>query len=255
MISPKPCPCPKPEVVGNLSSRPLSDREELVLAKRSKLRYIPQKKEEYYCECHCRPNPFRNSQIPPRSNLTHEETRALRNLRSDHDSIILSVDKGNATEVSSLIKASNIPLEIQRRLILQNSKSPRLYGLPKIHKEVVSLRTIASTIDSHKYKLTKYLSGILKEYTSNTLSHVLNSTDFVEFISEITIQPTDLLPSFDATILFTEEPIPDALNIIEQLLEHDNKSSDLTRLIDKCFTRPMYFVFQGTAPQLALVVP
>ncbi|GJQ73953.1 hypothetical protein Trydic_g18887 [Trypoxylus dichotomus] len=36
---------------------------------------------------------------PPRSTLTHEETKALKNLRSDPDSIILPADKGNATVI------------------------------------------------------------------------------------------------------------------------------------------------------------
>ncbi|GJQ67423.1 hypothetical protein Trydic_g5101 [Trypoxylus dichotomus] len=63
-------------------------------------------------------------------------------------------------------------------------------------------------------------------------------------IAEIIIQPTDLLVSFNVTSLFIKVPIPDSHNIIEQLLEQDNKSSDLTRLIDKCLIS-IYFVFQG----------
>ncbi|GJQ82875.1 hypothetical protein Trydic_g2613 [Trypoxylus dichotomus] len=129
--------------------------------------------------------------------------------------------------MSSLIKVFNTLLVIQRCLIPQNSKPPWLYDLPKIHKEDVPLRLIMSTIDSPTYHLVKYLSRILKEYTGNTPSHVLNSTHYVELIFEITIQPTDLLISFDVTSLFTKVPIPSSLNIIEQLLEHDNKSPDL----------------------------
>ncbi|GJQ70088.1 hypothetical protein Trydic_g22564 [Trypoxylus dichotomus] len=66
----------------------------------------------------------------------------------------------------------------------------------------------------------------------------------VELIFEITIQPTDLLVSFEATSLFTQVPIPDSLNFIEELLEQVNKSPDLARLIDKSLTS-IYFAFQG----------
>ncbi|GJQ84196.1 hypothetical protein Trydic_g2868 [Trypoxylus dichotomus] len=82
-ISPKPRPGPKPKVVVNLSSRPLSDNEELVLAKGlnyaiKKIRFETAK--------------YLISAKP--SNLAHEETKALKNLQSDPDSIILPVDKG-----------------------------------------------------------------------------------------------------------------------------------------------------------------
>ncbi|GJQ65893.1 hypothetical protein Trydic_g3993 [Trypoxylus dichotomus] len=138
--------------------------------------------------------------------------KTLRTLRSDPDSIILPADKDGAyiplkrdltlifeRKTSSLIKASNIPLEIQRRLISRNSKPPRLYGLPKIHKDGVLLRPVVSTIDSSTYNLTKHLSRIIKEYTGKTSSHILKSTHFVELISEITIQPTDLFSQYYRT--------------------------------------------------------
>ncbi|GJQ71310.1 hypothetical protein Trydic_g11046 [Trypoxylus dichotomus] len=96
-------------------------------------------------------------------------------------------------------------------------------------------------MDSPKYSLAKYISGIVKEYTDRTPLHVLNSTHFVELISTIT---TDLLISFDVTSLFTKMPIPDSVSMIEQLLEHNKKSLDLASLIDKCLTSTC-FVFQG----------
>ncbi|GJQ72018.1 hypothetical protein Trydic_g3120 [Trypoxylus dichotomus] len=108
-------------------------------------------------------------------------------------------------------------METKRRLIPRNSKPHRLYGLPKIHK--------VNTIDSPTYNLAKYLARFLKEYTGRTPSHGLNSTHFGELISGINIQPTDLLVSFDVVSLFTKVSIPDSLNIIQQLLEQDNKSS------------------------------
>ncbi|GJQ86009.1 hypothetical protein Trydic_g14953 [Trypoxylus dichotomus] len=81
-------------------------------------------------------------------------------------------------------------------------------------------------------------------FLSKTPSYILNSTHFVQIISEITLQPTDLLVSFDVTSLFTKVSIPDSLNIIEPLLEQDNKSADLAHLIDKCLISTYYF-FQG----------
>ncbi|GJQ70996.1 hypothetical protein Trydic_g909 [Trypoxylus dichotomus] len=173
-ISPKPRPCPKPKIVVNLFSRPLSANEELVLAKG--LNYVISSKSipkegiiaEEESSIRTLPSVIADqiryetakcliSAKPPRSNLLREETKALKNLQSDPDCIILQADKGSAKvsldrtqytyvenrdptlalerELSSLIKFSNILMEAQRRLIRRNSKPPRLYGLPKIHKE------------------------------------------------------------------------------------------------------------------------
>ncbi|KAK9402181.1 hypothetical protein NXF25_010537 [Crotalus adamanteus] len=108
---------------------------------------------------------------PPKSNLPKEEQTALRNLKEDTSIIILPADKGNAmvvmntsdyqTKLTNLlqdstykplnrdpttylekttrskIKASPTSEEIQQRIIPRekSSRCPKLYGLPKIHKE------------------------------------------------------------------------------------------------------------------------
>lgn len=215
---------------------------------------------------------------PPKPNISRAERYALSNLKSNHSVTILSADKGNATvvmdhsqytdkvkdllndgtyasiakdpttkierEIRSLIKSSDIPPETQKRLIPKESKPPRMYGLPKVHKPGVPLRPIVSTIDSPTYHLSRYLANILKEYTGNSTSHIRNSSHFIELISTIHIDPDDILVSFDVTSLFTKVPINDSVNIIAQLLEQDGKSSSLTLLVEKCLTST-YFTFQG----------
>ncbi|GJQ70759.1 hypothetical protein Trydic_g691 [Trypoxylus dichotomus] len=91
---------PKPKIVVNLSSRPLSDNEELVLAKGVNYaissKSIPKEGIIAKVEFSIRSLPSVNAdQIrfetakcliwakPPRSNLKHEETKALKNLRSE----------------------------------------------------------------------------------------------------------------------------------------------------------------------------
>ncbi|XP_046406345.1 uncharacterized protein LOC124171246 [Ischnura elegans] len=119
---------------------------------------------------------------PPKQNLSAAEREALSKLKSDESLIILRADKGNATvlmtrkdynekisqllddpayqqlksnpttrierQVKELIKRSSIPQETQRNLIPRAAKPPRLYGLPKIHKEGVPLRPIVSQIET-----------------------------------------------------------------------------------------------------------
>ncbi|GJQ79344.1 hypothetical protein Trydic_g16205 [Trypoxylus dichotomus] len=117
---------------------------------------------------------------PPRKNLFNEKSRAINNLCSNKNIIILPADKGNATivintcdyeiKMESLlndpsykkvtndsttylvkvtrnkIKATSIDPDTQTKLIHREKsfKCPKLYGLPKIHKPDVPLRPIVS---------------------------------------------------------------------------------------------------------------
>ena len=111
-----------------------------------------------------------------------------------------------------------------------------MYGLPKIHKQGTPLRSIVSTINSPTYKLAKYLANYLKDFTGHTSSHILNSGHFIQRISDLRLDPQDLLVSFDVTSLFTKVPTRNSLIIIEQILKDKDKDVGLVSLINKCLT-------------------
>jgi hypothetical protein len=71
-------------------------------------------------------------------------------------------------------KKSTLIEYICKQLCLAGSRPPRLYGLLKIHKEVVPLRPIVSNIGALTYQLSKYL-GLLSQLTGNSAHHVKNS--------------------------------------------------------------------------------
>ncbi|XP_046396739.1 uncharacterized protein LOC124163714 [Ischnura elegans] len=107
----------------------------------------------------------------PKSNITRDERAALHRLRNNSDIVILPADKGNATVIMKrdeydkkiedvlkdtayrplksdptesrvrktkiLIKEAKIPEEERKKLVPQAPVPPRLYGLPKIHKDDV----------------------------------------------------------------------------------------------------------------------
>jgi hypothetical protein len=109
----------------------------------------------------------------PRDNLSGAERRALRSLRTNTDLTVIHADKGNATvvldtmdyneKISALLRAptyrrlakdptdaverktnllfrkSSLPEKVIQKLWPQGSRPPRLYGLPKIHKDGVPL--------------------------------------------------------------------------------------------------------------------
>ncbi|XP_046406284.1 uncharacterized protein LOC124171189 [Ischnura elegans] len=111
---------------------------------------------------------------PPKANLKPSELSALRRLTRNKDITILPADKGNATVIMKtedyrrkmldllddaayrilprdptesitkrtieFIKKSNIPEDISRNLRPPAPAPPRMYGLPKIHKDGIPLR-------------------------------------------------------------------------------------------------------------------
>ncbi|KAJ8021749.1 hypothetical protein HOLleu_39038 [Holothuria leucospilota] len=130
----------------------------------------------------------------PKSNISHKEKAALSELKSDDSIIILPADKGRSTVVMNkeqhIEKMSNLIMEdktyrpLKRdpttslenkigkaikelkeqnklnkkqttQLTLRNLLAPRIYGLPKVHKEGIPLRPIVSSINSPSYNLAR----------------------------------------------------------------------------------------------------
>ena len=92
------------------------------------------------------------------------------------------------TKISRMLrelhKKKEITNPIYDRLRPTGSQPPRLYGLPKIHKQSVLLRPIISCIGSPSYKLSKYIASFISPLAGKTTSHVLNSKHFAETIRD-----------------------------------------------------------------------
>lgn len=82
------------------------------------------------------------------------------------------------------------------------SRAPRFYGLPKIHKEGYPLRPIVSAIGSPTYKLAKFVTSIITPLMGNTSSFVKNSKHFSDMYSSETVEPEEVMVSFDVQSLF-----------------------------------------------------
>ena len=144
---------------------------------------------------------------PSKANISKEEWRAIRELKSDEDYIILTAYKGVAIVVmdrsdytkkmKELLEDNNTyrPLKmdptnklksrlitilrrikaesrledtIYKKMYPTGVSSPKLYGLPKIHKKNNLLRLIVSSRGSVTYGVAKKLAKILKHLTGNT---------------------------------------------------------------------------------------
>ena len=103
------------------------------------------------------------------------------------------------------------------------SQPPRFYGLPKIHKDEIPVCPIVSCTGTPLYEVSKYIAEILKPYGKQKEQHTNNSESFSIFICQQTIEPDEIMVSFDVTSLYTTIPIDQAFLIIEDLLQQTHR--------------------------------
>ena len=112
--------------------------------------------------------------------------------------------------------------------------------------------TLLSYTGTPLYEISKYIANILRPYGKQKEQHTHSSKSFSTFICQQKIEPDEIMVSFDVTSLYTTIPIDQALLIIRDLPEHDQKLADRTLLSPKqildlldILLRTTYFKFNG----------
>ena len=141
--------------------------------------------------------------------------------------------------------------KLYHKLHSTDSTPASFYGLPKIHKENVPLRPIMSAIGSPTYELSKYLANILSPLQNNKYT-VKNSASFVEKIRTMSVDPDEILVSFDVVSLFTCIPTHLAMEVVKERLDFDKSLPERTNLSIQNIIALLqfvldnnFFVFQG----------
>ena len=65
---------------------------------------------------------------------------------------------------------------------------------------------------------SKELASILSKLTGLSEHHVKNSEEFVELVTTVIIQETEILVSFDVISLFTKIPVDLAIKVAQERL-------------------------------------
>lgn len=129
------------------------------------------------------------------------------------------------------------------------SKIPRLYGLPKVHKDDVPLRPILSMCDSAQHLLAKWLVTVLKPIEQSVSRYcVKDSFQFADMMKDYNFKD-QIMASFDITSLFTNVPINDTIDMIEEIILKFGIPVSvpfpmLRRLLTLC-TKGVQFLFNG----------
>jgi len=129
---------------------------------------------------------------------------------------------------------------------------PRIYGVPKLHKENLPLRPIVDYRYSPCYKTSLFLKKIFKTLTDNHEHTLKNSYDFVERIKDKILDPMDVMISFDVVSLFTNVPITITIQIVKRKLEtmsnwkrlaENLTTDDIMEMLKLCLEN--YFTWRG----------
>ena len=126
---------------------------------------------------------------------------------------------------------------------------PRLYGLPKVHKQGVPLRPILDMTNSPYHGLAKWLVALLSPIRREIATHSLKDTfHFVNSISNVGMHNTKIL-SLDISSLFTNVPLDETIEYLCEYIEKNDKQiglpiSDLKQLLYFC-TKNVQFLFNN----------
>ncbi|XP_072028121.1 uncharacterized protein [Amphiura filiformis] len=227
----------------------------------------------------------------PESNITKEERSALRDLKSDRNITILPADKGRSTVVlntatykekaSELLSDGNtyenikkepttkyktqlvdqlkalkeeeaIDFKCYKQLYPTTAVVPKFYGLPKVHKPACPLRPIVASRGSITYNTAKYIANILSPLVGKSSTHLKNSEELVNKLSQFKLSPSECLVSYDVTALFTSVPVEERLVIVKDLLTADDtldsrtdlNPQQVTDLLSTCL-KTTYFIYDG----------
>ena len=119
-------------------------------------------------------------------------------------------------------KNNMLPKDIAKSIRPVGSQRPRLYGLPKIHKDGVPLRPVLSAIGSPQYPVAKYLASVLKPVLMKYSTYCISdSFTFAKNINEMKYDKKPFLCSFDIKSLFTNVPLDEAIKICADSLYED----------------------------------
>lgn len=151
--------------------------------------------------------------------------------------------------------------EYQRKVMTTyTANSPKIYGLPKIHKEGLPLRPICASMSVPSYELSKFLVQILKNLVEGSKYNVKNSSSFIQALTPVELDKDDIMVSFDVVSLFTNVPIRTVLEIIDKSWNHlknhtQIKKSMFMEMLRFCIIDNNYVEFGGHTYQQKQGVP
>uniref|UniRef100_A0A8D9DWV2 Reverse transcriptase domain-containing protein n=1 Tax=Cacopsylla melanoneura TaxID=428564 RepID=A0A8D9DWV2_9HEMI len=208
--------------------------------------------------------------------IRRSEFKTLKNLRSkieDQNLIICKADKGNTVtimnrsvyieKINEYVRDNNLTITREKNILNKyiaqvkrcikecpqllaniythkNPQIPKLYGLPKIHKDGNPVRPVVSCTNAPNVVICKRLVAVLPELIKFQPKRSLkNNREFVEKIKNIVIPENAKLISFDVKNLFPSVPVQEVKDMIVNRLSHLSEplQVEVKKTLDICLNQ------------------
>jgi hypothetical protein len=127
---------------------------------------------------------------------------------------IKKLERRTCKYIKSLQQQDLISPEEAKYLTPKGTHTPRLYGLPKLHKTGIPLRPILSMVNTPQHKLAKWLITKLNPIREKLVTHTVKDTfQFVNEVKDMNIGGKYLV-SFDVQSLFTNLPLEETIQTV-----------------------------------------
>lgn len=162
----------------------------------------------------------------------------------------LRLQARNNKLVEKLLKQNVIDGMENHKLTTYTAIAPRIYGLPKIHKDGMPLRPICSSVNSPSFGLCKYIVNILKNLTKNSKYNVKDALDFKTKMDKTQLLDDEVLISFDVISLFPSIPVNLALEIIKNKWDTISANTNISKdlffdILNFCLKENRYFKYDN----------
>jgi hypothetical protein len=159
-----------------------------------------------------------------------------------------------------LKKLYNIPNNTLKYLLpnTERTRCPFLYGLPKIHKKIVSFRPIVSGNGHATENISIFLDYILQPFSTNHPLYLKDATQLLQTINELKLKnpPNNdlLLFNLDVVNMYTNIPQEECINSVLETISkdpaklHRNKTNYDPKLISQLLALVLhnnFFQFNG----------
>jgi Reverse transcriptase (RNA-dependent DNA polymerase) len=111
-------------------------------------------------------------------------------------------------------------------LTTSNPNMPRLYALPKTHKEGDKMRQIVTNVNAPTSRIAKYLTRKTSELKQPKGFAIKNTKELLEKMKDLKIWEDEELVSFDVEALYPSVPIDGAIKAISNWADEQNISDE-----------------------------
>ena len=161
--------------------------------------------------------------------------------------------KQTSSFIKQLAENCEIPTNItQKRDHVSECYCPRLYALPKIHKDPIAPRPILAHFSSPTHNMSKWLATILRPFSTTHTSTLQSARQMAHFIQHFECDKADLF-SFDVVAMYPSVPVDLALESLHNRLikgpigrkickENKIKANTILKMVKHCLsTTRLYF--------------